>query len=164
MPRSPLCTTVGLLITGTLLSAPIGAQTAEARSGDASYRAPGTVVGTGPNGATLRCRDGSHPAPMAPDAACQGKGGVLLRYPVRRTAAPSATPALVTAPAAPTIPAPTPPARVRPTGDGVIPARRPPADATLLCVDGTFITADTAAAACGAHGGVKVRLLKRGTT
>lgn len=148
-----------LIIRGT----PLGAQTAEARRTDESYRAPGSVTGSGPNGATIRCRDGSHPAPMAPDAACSAKGGVLLRYPLRRTAAPSSAPALIAAPATPTIPAPQPPARVRPAGDGVVPVRRPPADATLLCVDGTFITADTSAAACGARGGVKVRFLKRGT-
>lgn len=153
-----------LLLSALLVGAtPLRAQTAEARSADESYRAPGTVTGTGPNGATIRCRDGSHPAPMAPDAACGTKGGVLLRYPLRRTPAASATPSLVAAPAAPKVLMPKPPARVRPAGDGVIPAPRPPADATLLCGDGTYIKVDTTAAACGAHGGVKLRFLKRGT-
>lgn len=164
MPRSSLLIPVGLLLAGMVLASPLHAQTAEARSGDPTYRAPGTVTGSGPNGATIRCRDGSHPAPMAPDAACATKGGVLLRYPLRRTAAPSSAPALLAAPATPTFPAPKPPARVRPAGDGVVPVRRPPADATLLCMDGTFITTDTSAAACGAKGGVKARFLKRGTT
>lgn len=138
------------------------AGTAPARA-DSSYRAPASVRGAGPNGATLRCRDGSHPAPLAPETACDGKGGVAIRYPRIATPAPpqgAATPTARTAPTAlqaePEAPAPTPSrANVR------IDAARPPADATLHCNDGTFIRADTSVARCASHGGLRARITRR---
>ncbi len=132
----------------------------------------GTVVGYGPNGATLRCRDGSYPAPGAADTACDGKGGVAQRFPVRRhqpgaaAAAAAAREAAVTAPARqrPAVqePVATPPAdfesaaayRERMARAG---ASRPPEGATLLCNNGTYIVRDTVAARCAQHGGVQLR-------
>lgn len=152
-----------LLIAGVV---DLGAQeaalrTTPARGADSAYRAPAMVMGTGPGGATIRCRDGSHPAPNAPDIACQEKGGVLLRYPVRRQPARATTPTLMAAPSVPRVAEPVPPARVRPTEGEAIRAPRPPTDATLMCGDGTFVRADTASARCGAHGGVKIRFQPR---
>ena len=131
---------------------------------DSSYRAPASVRGAGPNGATLRCRDGSHPAPLAPETACDGKGGVAVRYPriatpaapTRATAPAASTPPAAAVQAEPEAPAPTPSrANVR------IDAERPPADATLHCNDGTFIRADTSAARCASHGGLRARIPRR---
>lgn len=128
---------------------------------DSAYRAPADTRGAGPNGATLRCRDGSYPAPKAPDSACDGKGGVLVRFPLipvpaRRTdAAPARS--LRTLPPGATLA--TPPAA--PTAESRaaerVPAAVPPANATLLCRDGTYIVSDTTAARCAAHGGVRGR-------
>lgn len=128
-----------------------------------------TAVGHGPNGATLRCRDGSYPTPGAPDSACDGKGGVLTRFPLIRR--PAATTALQVRSAAPardprlTTRDSTPP-------DGFVSheemrrqveadnARggKAPAGATLLCVDGTYVVADTASVRCARAGGVRFRL------
>lgn len=99
---------------------------APARAADSAYRAPALVQGTGPGGATLRCRDGSHPAPNAPDAACQDRGGVLLRYPVRRRPAPVTEREFLAAPAVPKTPDPIPPPRVRPAEGEAVGAKRPP--------------------------------------
>ncbi len=157
-PFGPLTCMVAAL---ALLASPAAAQqpaTGTARA-DSAYRAPGATRGAGPNGATLRCGDGSYPAPLASDAACEGKGGVRVRFPLLRTPAPASTrvrPA-PTAPPAVNAESETP----KPTESRAnvrIPAERPPADATLLCKDGTFIRADTSAARCGAHGGLQVRL------
>ncbi len=126
------------------------------------------LVGHGPNGATLRCRDGSYPAPGAADSACDGKGGVLIRFPlVRRPAAATATQTR-----------PTPAARnAAPSArDSVLPPEmlthdamrreveasnalggRPPAGATLLCANGTYVVADTSSARCAQAGGVRLR-------
>lgn len=138
------------------------AQAAARATVDSSYRAPASVVGLGPNGATLRCRDGSYPAPLAPDSACDDKGGILARFPLRRIPAPigdsmaAATTGIAPAPV-PTAPAlilaPEPESRAH----LFVPAEPPPADATLLCRDGTFIRADTSAARCATRGGVSIR-------
>ena len=128
---------------------------------DVGYRAPASVRGSGPDGATLRCRDGSYPAPMAPESACDGKGGVRARYPLLKTPAAPGAPAPRSRPApAPAEAAPT----VEPTpsrANVIVPAVRPPEDATLMCTDGTFIRADTSAARCAANGGVKLRFPPR---
>lgn len=163
-----------------LTAHPAAAQTAAmAAPRDSGYRAPATTRGAGPNGATIRCRDGSHPVPNAPDAACDRKGGVLLRYPtLRAPARPTSTAGVVPAPAPPAAPAR--PTELRASGttagmaprgastaaqakvlSGRAPAGPPPRDATLLCGDGTVIRSDTASVACAPHGGVKLRFLKR---
>jgi len=155
----------------------VGAQGAEAtrvRSPEASYRAPAATRGSGPNGATMRCKDGSHPAAHAPATACDARGGVLVRYPL--VVVPAPVPAGETERVIP-VPAgarpreggrdrgPAVTARAGAATEETAPRRaaRPPADATLLCGDGTYVRADTASARCGAHGGVKLRLLKRGS-
>lgn len=146
------------------------AATAQAQQRPASQRATvpdSGLVGHGPNGATLRCRDGSYPSPGAADAACDGKGGVLVRFPLVRR------PSAVTAPAGTAAPARDPRLTARDTilPDGVSTHEamrrqveaanalggRPPAGATLLCVNGTYIVADTAAARCAQAGGVRLR-------
>lgn len=137
-------------------------------------------VGMGPNGATLRCRDGFFPAPGAPDAACQDHGGVLARFPLRRTpsraaeaqaAARTEGEARRAARGASSTSAAMAAARsdsARPAGFEPIAVRRARADslnraantrpdgATLLCTDGTWIVRDTVQARCRPHGGVRV--------
>ncbi|MBL8996614.1 MAG: hypothetical protein JNL44_04770 [Gemmatimonadetes bacterium] len=117
-----------------------------------------SVRGAGPNGATLRCRDGSYPAALAPDSACEGKGGVLVRFPLLRTPQ-NGTPAVrATGPR----PLPgdtvvTPAIKLDPVPDRsnvLVPAELPPADATLQCGDGTYVVRDTSSTRCAGKGGV----------
>lgn len=150
----------------------LGATSVEAQQATSS--APRTaapdaaMVGHGPNGATLRCRDGSYPTPGAADSACDGKGGVLVRFPlVRRPAAVSAARTQNTPPAQD----PKLTARDTILPEGVITHEamrrqveaanalggRPPAGATLLCVNGSFVIADTSSARCAQAGGVRLR-------
>jgi hypothetical protein len=154
----------------------LGATAAQAQQ--ATQPAPRTkapdaaMVGHGPNGATLRCRDGSYPAPGAADSACEGKGGVLVRFPlVRRPEAASATRQQNTPPARD----PRLTARDTILPDGVITHEamrrqveaanalggRPPAGATLLCVNGTYVVADTSSTRCAQAGGVRLRFESR---
>lgn len=159
-----------LILSGIDARQDLAAQTAtKVHAPEASYRAPAEMRGTGPGGATLRCADGSHPAPMAPASACATRGGVLFRYPLRTSPTASGAGGEATE-----IPVP-PAARARTTsgatthradaarGDTPRRAPRPPSDATLLCDDGTFIRADSASARCAAHGGVKLRFVRRGS-
>jgi hypothetical protein len=129
--------------------------------------ASGPVVGFGPNGATLRCRDGSYPAAGAPDTACDGKGGVMVRWPLRKQP-PAAQPQVrATAPAIPAearqVPDTTPPAGFVSNAERREQAKRatgrPPEGATLLCRDGTYVVRDTVAARCAANGGLATRLV-----
>jgi hypothetical protein len=114
------------------------------------------VTGTGPNGAKLRCRDGSYPAANAADNACDAKGGVLVRFPLRRVPERAGPMPRAAAPAVPAPPAdPTPEPALRATAPRA-PAQTVPANATLLCVDGTFIVSDTASVRCAGKGGVSV--------
>lgn len=144
----------------------LGAQGTPATPPAASKPVAG-AQGFGPNGATLRCRDGSYPAAGAPDSACDGKGGVLVRYPSRpvRPAKAVAAPAAGSAAAARTEPTATPaPAdfvpfsevQARVEGDKARRAR-PPEGATLLCQDGSYVVADTASIRCQQKGGVRAR-------
>jgi hypothetical protein len=124
---------------------------------DSALVRPTDLRGLGPNGATLRCRDGSYPAPFAPESSCDAKGGVLVKFRVRGTPAPLPAP-----PAAPAAPASvTAPLMERPPSKAntVIAAPVKPEGATLLCRDGTFVVADTSAIRCAQRGGVKVRFL-----
>lgn len=151
-------------------SSPLSAQqsaTAPASGNAANAVAPArpprpaeVVTGTGPNGAKMRCRDGSYPTPEAPDTACDAKGGILVRFPLRRV--PARAPTLGTV-KAPVLEAPKDPsaeaalrAPIRRASDPVAPAPAPPPDATLMCADGTFIVADTVRARCAAKGGVSL--------
>lgn len=143
-----------------MLAIPIDAQTPDAPAAPppARARAADRVTGTGPGGATLRCRDGSYLVGPTEEGACATKGGLLVRFPLRRvperTVRPQAAPV-------PELPARTPDAvpadavlenRAR----VVIPAEQPPANATFLCRDGTYIVADTSRARCAAHRGVRL--------
>ncbi len=165
--RTPSVLAVAAVLALALTSSMAAAQ-APAPSSPAAATAPQaalpgeTLIGTGPNGATMRCRDGSYPSPDAAASACDSKGGLLVRFPVRRVPAPaSARPARLPAPA---MPAPVAsPAESAPTGETFqmranvfVPAERAPAGATLQCVDGTFIVADTTRARCATRGGVRV--------
>jgi len=130
---------------------------------------PPIMRGSGPNGATIRCRDGSYPAPMAPDAACEGKGGVGVRYPLQATpqqVAPPAPPPAMRAVGRPEA-RPAPPdsfvpwreraARVEAENEKL----RLPEGATLRCGDGTWILRDTTSARCAGRGGVQLRFAGR---
>lgn len=170
------------LLFGAALAAMLLAPDAAAQGTETAVPVGPAPVGMGPNGATLRCRDGFFPPAGAPDAACQERGGVLARFPLRRT--PSrATEAQATARAeaearrnaraASGSNAAMAAARAdgaRPAGFEPIAVRRaradslnraaatPPAGATLLCTDGTWIVRDTTQARCGTHGGVRIIL------
>lgn len=146
------------------------ARPALAQTQETAVPAPGMAgTGTGPNGATLRCKDGSYPAPGAVDSACDGKGGVLVRFPVRRNPQP---PAAVSAPR-PTAARQAASQAVRDTTppEGFVPWRerraraseetsqqRMPEGATLRCEDGTWVVRDTTSVRCATHGGVKLRI------
>lgn len=135
------------------------------------------VVGVGPNGATLRCRDGFYPSPGAPDSACQDRGGVLVRFPLRRTPSRAAearasaardaqarsarsTTASAASRADSTVPPGFEPYAVRRARADSInrAATTPPAGATLLCMNGTWIVRDTTQSRCASHGGVRVMM------
>lgn len=152
------------LLTALCVAVPVAAQEAimvAPGATDSSTRAPAALRGAGPNGATIRCRDGSHPAPNAPAGACDDKGGVLLRYPMLRVPARTSAPALVKAPEPPPSASPSRPAALMTAPPGSTPAGAPPADATQVCRDGTVIRVDTTAAACAARGGVGLRFRRR---
>lgn len=170
------------LLIGAALAAVMFAPDAAAQGAETAVPVGPAPIGMGPNGATLRCRDGFLPPAGAPDAACQGHGGVLARFPLRRT--PSrATEAQATARAeaearerergSSSSNAAMAAARAdstRPTGFEPYAVRRaradslnraaatPPAGATLLCTDGTWIVRDTTQARCASHGGLRLIL------
>ncbi|MBK7907630.1 MAG: hypothetical protein IPJ78_13860 [Gemmatimonadetes bacterium] len=153
------------------LGVPLRAQTAGAAQGapnpansraetgvNVSARAPDRVTGTGPGGATLRCRDGSYLVGPTDDGACAAKGGLLVRFPLRRVPERTVRPAAAAVPEPPTraqdaVP---PDAVMENRARVVIPAEPPPANATFQCRDGTYVVADTSRARCGARGGVRL--------
>lgn len=141
---------------------PVGGTDASARA--ATTPRPPIVErteGSGPNGATMRCKDGSYPPNGAPDSACDGKGGILVRFPLRRFPSPSTLPKVVAAPAPPRPPADTAAALREPPmvnrAKEFLPAERPPANATLQCYDGSFVVNDTTSTRCASRGGVLLR-------
>jgi hypothetical protein len=153
-----------------LLGSPLAAQQEE--TAVPVDRTP-DVRGTGPNGATLRCRDGFYPAPGAADAACAARGGVLVRFPTTHNAdrrgASLEAPRGAVAERRGTLPTPradsaAPPAGVTPWAEQQAKAREEgrrgpaPLGARLLCTDGTYVVADTSSARCANHGGVQLRL------
>lgn len=165
---------LALLALTTIASSGVAAQTAAAapKANDAAARAAASPLppiverteGSGPNGATMRCKDGSYPPNGAPDSACNGRGGILVRFPLRRYPQPSTAPRLVAAPRPPSAPADTATAnallREPPMVNRArefLPAERPPAEATLLCNDGTFVVRDTTSTRCATRGGVMLR-------
>ena len=168
--RSPSSSRTRLLIAGLALAAgSTGAHAQQAPVAGAtatSVREPAAWVGAGPGGATLRCRDGSYPAPRAADSACESKGGVMVRFPLKPVPGPSTpTPPAPAARAATPVPSGSATTSSRSPAPAVRPARPEPvtvpSDATLLCTDGTIIRADTVAARCGEHGGLRARFPRR---
>jgi hypothetical protein len=157
-------TRLHLVLAGALLAVASASLTPASLA--AQTRPAPTMTGTGPNGATMRCRDGSHPPANSPASACDSKGGLAYRYPMRAqpnpvgstAASPAAAPS-ASRPAAQTeTPAPKSwSERVAETRAANL-ASLPPRDATLLCSDGTFVVRDTSAARCAAHGGLKARI------
>ncbi len=146
-----------------LLAAAMLATAGSAQAQGTATPAP-TMVGSGPNGATIRCGDGSHPAPNAAATACDGKGGVALRYPMRAQPTPVAQPAQA-APVrggaqratAPEAPAAQPWSEQTAAARAANRAAMPTRETTLQCNDGSFIARDTSSARCTSHGGVKAR-------
>jgi len=140
---------------------------AAARAGTSANPARERVEGSGPNGATIRCMDGSHPAPGAADSACETKGGLMLRYPLRRYPVQAPRAAVKPAPAPPALPVDSATQATlravqaeQPSGSRAnvfVPAPRPPADARLQCADGSFVVSDTSSTRCSGRGGVLVR-------
>jgi hypothetical protein len=164
---------VSLFTLSTIASTAVHAQTTAAtKPADASARAAAPArppivertEGSGPNGATMRCKDGSYPPTGALDSACDGKGGILVRFPLRRFPEASKTPRVIAAPTPPRAAADTAtsaallrePAMVNRAKE-FLPAARTPDNATMQCTDGTFIVADTSSTRCATRGGVLVR-------
>lgn len=143
----------------------VPAQQTTVRTPEASYRAPGTVRGAGPNGATRQCRDGTYVTVPSSDAACDRHGGVLARFPLLRQPGPSTSaaiqaPVVPVAVAEPELLAPVPATPSRATSLVKAPVR--PTDATALCRDGTYVRADTAVTTrCLDHGGLQLRFAPR---
>jgi len=155
---------LGLALAGFVLTSSVAAQEAAMAAPTTGTRAPAALRGAGPNGATLKCRDGSHPAANAPASACDGKGGVLLRYPVIRIpSAVASAPAVVRAPDAPRPAAPSRQPSLQATPPRTVPTGAPPADATMICRDGTMVRRDTTTAACQGRGGIALRFRPRPT-
>lgn len=170
------------LLVGAALAAVMFAPDAAAQGTETAVPVGPAPVGMGPNGATLRCRDGFLPPAGAPDAACQGHGGVLVRFPLRRTpsrateaqataraeaearererGSSSSSAAMAAARADSTRPAGFEPYAVRRARADSLnrAAATPPAGATLLCTDGTWIVRDTTQARCASHGGLRLIL------
>lgn len=127
-----------------------------------------------PEGSLIRCVDGTWAPKGAAAAACDTHGGVAFRYP-EITAPPTAkerpdanVPKLTVRPA-PTgglsaVQAATPPAgAVRATSTAAKSTAAPlppPADATMACKDGTYLSGPPDAARCQSHGGLAVILPK----
>jgi hypothetical protein len=164
----PLATaTLALVFAASVATAQQRGEAAVPVGTGSTRQAPAPVLtGSGPNGATLRCRDGSYPAPMATDDACASKGGVLARFPLRPTPQPAAAP---TRPTRSSLRAAPDSARRAP--DDFVPwrerraaaaaeeaRRRPPAGATLRCGDGSWVVGDTTSARCATKGGVTLRI------
>jgi hypothetical protein len=156
----------------TFASASVAAQAPTSKPGAAAARAaesPRSPIverteGSGPNGATMRCKDGSYPPNGAPDSACDGKGGILVRFPLRRFPQASTAPKLVAAPSAPRAPVDTATANALLREPPMVnrakefrPAERPPANAALQCNDGSYVVSDTTSARCATRGGVMTR-------
>jgi hypothetical protein len=107
----------------------------------------------------------------APDSACEGKGGVLVRFPTVRPGPEEAARANARAaeseaaarrarrPARADSVAPpagfVPFSQSRASRDTLAP---PPEGATLLCGDGSYVVRDTTAVRCQSRGGVRLRL------
>lgn len=162
----PIPSAGGLLASAALLLFVPALSAAQAvasptRPADSARVTPSNLRGLGPEGATLRCRDGSYPPPFAPEAACDQKGGVLVKFRVRGTPAPLPAPA--SPPAAPaSVTLPPAPERPPSRANVFIPPPERPAGATLLCRDGTYVVADTSALRCASRGGVQLRFPQRG--
>ena len=160
MTKIPISLRLGIPVVCSMLAVvPLAAQ-------DSVPRPPKpveTVTGTGPNGATMRCKDGTYLTTDAPATACDSNGGILVRFPLKRVPQ--------TAPRLERVPAPTVPTGASSKDStqaaslvvpfenraGVtVPAQRPPAGATLQCGDGTFVVRDTSSTRCVGKGGVRI--------
>jgi hypothetical protein len=175
--RQRFAATLAAAAACAVLASPVDAQTPQTPPAtETAVPAPGMGgTGSGPNGATLRCKDGSYPAPGAADSACDGKGGVLVRFPVRRAPELRAAGEARTEPAAVrqareararqgAAPDTTPPEGFVPWRDRraraaeEATAARMPAGATMRCADGTWIVRDTTSSRCAPHRGVELRI------
>ncbi|MEX2181438.1 MAG: hypothetical protein WD771_05310 [Gemmatimonadaceae bacterium] len=97
-----------------------------------------------PANAVALCNDGSFVVAPATTAECATRGGVKLVVPP-----PRATPSQLASPAA----------ESRATeGTTATNSGPPPADATMRCKDGTYLTGQPSATRCSANGGVAVIL------
>jgi len=124
-------------------------------------------VATRPAGSTLRCKDGAWADAGAADSWCSTHGGIGYRT-VVVTPPPKALSRPEAAPAKPPAPPETPsmvetPATTRTTttakaAKAAKAPTAPPPGATLLCVDGTYLTGSAEADRCQGHGGLAGKL------
>lgn len=167
--RSVLVLAVGLPVMAT------AAQAQVQPSKPAAPAAPTPIVDkTRPDGALIRCNDGTWAPKGATVAACETHGGLAYRLPeIIAPPAPLARPDASTPKFTPR-PAPSgalsSEERAQRNADAaaaqaksikttrVMAPTAPPADATLACKDGTYLSGQAEAARCDAHGGLAVFL------
>jgi hypothetical protein len=130
--------------TGQAAQAPVPAQVraAPARPGlplDSARPAVAAAATAEPANAIARCADGTFVVPPSDASACANRGGARVIMPGRGT------------PPAPVARAVTAQATVR---AAPVPAAAPPAGATMLCRDGTYLSGAPSAGRCDANGGL----------
>lgn len=129
-----------------------------------------TINTTRPAGSMIRCRDGSWAPAGATVAACDAHEGLAYRFPEKTPPPPAKTRpdaglARVAPPPAPqgmSAPAVTS-SSMRSAANAKAPEGpvAPPANATLACVDGTFLTGPADPDRCKAYGGLTAILPKK---
>lgn len=154
---------VVLIAVGVTLAPPAFAQQTVPQQPPPPPAAP-AVNTTRPDGSTIRCKDGSWAPAGATVAACDAHQGLAYRFPV--TPPPPAAKPRPDADAPKLTPPPVPQGITAPlensssvksaaTGSGVAKGPpTPPDGATLLCMDGTYLTGPAEPGRCSAYGGL----------
>ncbi len=168
---------VALFALGVASAAPAAAQ--QATTKPAPPPAPTPAVNTSqPAGSTIRCKDGTWAPAGAASSACDTHRGLAYRLPVitpppaAKTrpdagiakAAPPPAPQGISAPEATSSPlrSTTSATAGAIAGSPLLPVPpAPPADASLLCMDGTYLTGAAEPSRCGAYGGLTAILPKK---
>ena len=134
---------------------------------------PPAVNTTRPAGSMIRCVDGTWAPKGGTPAACDAHKGMAYRYP--EVTAPPAAKARPDAGITKLAPPPAPQSDVAPppvTASRALtasakavtpppPPPTPPANATVVCKDGTFLSGERVASRCDAHGGLTAFLPQR---
>ena len=168
---------IALLALGVAGATPAFAQQSSAKPEPPPAPAP-TVNTKQPAGSTIRCKDGSWAPAGAAISACDTHNGLAYRLPVITPPPPPKTrpdagvtkvtpppaPEGISAPetASPSMRVATSlPAGANPGSAAPKAPPAPPADASLLCMDGTYLTGAAEPGRCGAYGGLTAILPKK---